>query len=545
MEGSSGSAGGSSSSAGKSLDDDNGNDNDDGDKESNKAVDTSIVDESASEDEDEVEEGEAQAESEAEEVTLRKAIAMSLAPITSIVETKRKEEEEEEEEEGLPARMTISTTSTISTSASVSVSVSPPAGSAGASGTRPRSARSAAAVGRLISYADDHVNRHASEEDFDFGGFSSTSTSTSATASRGAAKRAASPSPTSATEPSSKSKNKKTKTKTKTKRKKASHEDSDFESEDEDDKDDEEEDGEEEEGGGRVVASKSKSSNITSTSTSTSVNTSSSTIASDTTKDAAKKAKDRLGSTHVVQEWYDSDVEEDIRRAQLKAGMAIMPKSPLHQISWFRIVLDEAHMIKDRSTQTAKAVFNLVSMYKWCLSGTPLQNRVGELYSLVRFLRFDPHAYYVCNKKGCHCKSLHYRFRETGKMGYCADCNHTAMQHNCVFNKHILNPIKRYGYVDLGKRAMLKLKGEVLDEILLRRTKETRAADVQLPPRIVTVRKECLDKNEEDFYTAIYSQSKAQFGTYVQAGTVLNNYANIFEVLMRLRQAIDHPYVNT
>jgi len=293
------------------------------------------------------------------------------------------------------------------------------------------------------------------------------------------------------------------------------------------------------------VASKSKSSNITSTSTSTSVNTSSSTIASDTTKNAAKKAKDRLGSTHVVQEWYDSDVEEDIRRAQLKAGMAIMPKSPLHQISWFRIVLDEAHMIKDRSTQTAKAVFNLVSMYKWCLSGTPLQNRVGELYSLVRFLRFDPHAYYVCNKKGCHCKSLHYRFRETGKMGYCADCNHTAMQHNCVFNKHILNPIKRYGYVDLGKRAMLKLKGEVLDEILLRRTKETRAADVQLPPRIVTVRKECLDKNEEDFYTAIYSQSKAQFGTYVQAGTVLNNYANIFEVLMRLRQAIDHPYVNT
>ena len=30
---------------------------------------------------------------------------------------------------------------------------------------------------------------------------------------------------------------------------------------------------------------------------------------------------------------------------------------------------------------------------------------------------------------------------------------------------------------------------------------------------------------------------------YVQAGSVLNNYANIFEVLMRLRQAIDHPYL--
>jgi DNA repair protein RAD16 len=79
-------------------------------------------------------------------------------------------------------------------------------------------------------------------------------------------------------------------------------------------------------------------------------------------------------------------------------------------VSWFRVVLDEAHMIKDRSTSTAKAVFNLNSLNKWCLSGTPLQNRVGELYSLVRFLRVDPHAFYYCKRKDCTCKSLHYRF---------------------------------------------------------------------------------------------------------------------------------------
>jgi hypothetical protein len=65
-------------------------------------------------------------------------------------------------------------------------------------------------------------------------------------------------------------------------------------------------------------------------------------------------------------------------------------------LSWFRIILDEAHYIKTRSTSTAKAVFALTSLNKWCLSGTPLQNRVGELYSLVRFLRMDPHAFYFC-----------------------------------------------------------------------------------------------------------------------------------------------------
>ena len=58
--------------------------------------------------------------------------------------------------------------------------------------------------------------------------------------------------------------------------------------------------------------------------------------------------------------------------------------------------LDEAHNIKERATNTAKACFELESNYKWCLSGTPLQNRVGELYSLVRFLGGDPFSYYFC-----------------------------------------------------------------------------------------------------------------------------------------------------
>lgn len=77
------------------------------------------------------------------------------------------------------------------------------------------------------------------------------------------------------------------------------------------------------------------------------------------------------------------------------------------------------------------------------------------------------------------------------------------MLHFCHFNKTVLNPIKRSGYIGEGRIAMLTLKNQILDEVLLRRTKTTRADDIQLPPRIVRVAAGRLDEREEDFYQAL------------------------------------------
>ncbi|KAK9828076.1 hypothetical protein WJX81_000538 [Elliptochloris bilobata] len=223
--------------------------------------------------------------------------------------------------------------------------------------------------------------------------------------------------------------------------------------------------------------------------------------------------------------------------------------SVLHNVKWRRVVLDEAHSIKDRRCSTARSVFALDAKYKWALSGTPLQNRVGELYSLVRFLRIYPYAFYFCNSgrskhaagKPCDCRSLDHPFKRNRRQ--CDHCGHSPLHHFCWWNKFIANPIKKFGYVGKGKTAMSLLKNEIMDKILLRRTKLQCADVLALPPRTVTLRKDRFDASEQDFYEALYTQSQAQFGEYIQAGTVLNNYAHVFELLIRLRQAVDHPYL--
>ena len=90
---------------------------------------------------------------------------------------------------------------------------------------------------------------------------------------------------------------------------------------------------------------------------------------------------------------------------------------------------------------------------------------------------------------------------------------------------------------------MFLLKNEVLDKALLRRTKETKAADMELPPRLVRIVPVRLHPVEEDFYSALYTQTKSSFDDYVDSGTLLNNYAHIFDLLIRMRQSVDHPYL--
>ncbi|XP_047947799.1 helicase-like transcription factor CHR28 isoform X1 [Salvia hispanica] len=175
---------------------------------------------------------------------------------------------------------------------------------------------------------------------------------------------------------------------------------------------------------------------------------------------------------------------------------------PLAQVGWFRVVLDEAQSIKNHRTQAARACWGLRAKRRWCLSGTPIQNAIDDLYSYFRFLRHEPYA---------------------------------VFRNFCEQLKVPVNKNPRNGYKKL--QAVLKT-------IMLRRTKGTLLDGepiIDLPPKTIELKKVEFSKDERDFYCRLEADSRAQFAEYQAAGTVKQNYVNILLMLLRLRQACDHP----
>ncbi|MED6149722.1 DNA repair protein rad5b [Stylosanthes scabra] len=180
-------------------------------------------------------------------------------------------------------------------------------------------------------------------------------------------------------------------------------------------------------------------------------------------------------------------------------------RSIYHRVQWYRVVLDEAHTIKAHKSQGAMAAFALTSHCCWCLTGTPLQNSLEDLYSLLCFLRVEP----WCNW--------------------------------AWWSKLIQRPYEN------NDPTALKLVKAILKTMMLRRTKETKdkhGRPILLLPPVDTHFIECEQSGSEcDFYEALFTRSKIQFDHYVAQGKVLHNYANILDLLLQLRRCCNHPFL--
>ena len=65
-------------------------------------------------------------------------------------------------------------------------------------------------------------------------------------------------------------------------------------------------------------------------------------------------------------------------------------KSPLQDVNWLRVVLDEAHLIKNPNARMTRAAVSLQAERRWAVTGTPIQNGVKDLLSLMMFLKLQP-----------------------------------------------------------------------------------------------------------------------------------------------------------
>ncbi|WVF69696.1 hypothetical protein IAT40_004475 [Kwoniella sp. CBS 6097] len=220
------------------------------------------------------------------------------------------------------------------------------------------------------------------------------------------------------------------------------------------------------------------------------------------------------GDTSLNSRATKPEVEAEIKAMEVAALMKMSKKSkgrpkvagtetsPLQAIDWFRIVLDEAHYIKTASTVASQAACALEADRRVALSGTPIQNKIEDVWALFKFLRLSP----VDDKD--------------------------------VFTQYIASPCK-YGE-QLGV-ARLQL---VMRCCTLRRTKDSTAEDgsriLNLPPRKEIQLWLELREDERKVYDERASAAKDRVGELKAKNELGKNYANMLQEVLRLRQICNH-----
>ncbi len=161
--------------------------------------------------------------------------------------------------------------------------------------------------------------------------------------------------------------------------------------------------------------------------------------------------------------------------------------------SWDTVVLDEAQAIKNPQSQVAQAAYSLNGRFRLAMTGTPVENRLDDLWSQFRFL------------------------------------NPGLLGSREAFQDHFVSPIHRGdSEAAAGLRSRIK-------PFLLRRLK--REVAPELPPRTEILLHCELTSQERDVYDALLAASRDEVIRHLQEG---GSVIAALELLLRLRQACCH-----
>ncbi|KAK9782851.1 putative SNF2 family N-terminal domain-containing protein [Seiridium cardinale] len=194
-------------------------------------------------------------------------------------------------------------------------------------------------------------------------------------------------------------------------------------------------------------------------------------------------------------------------RAEFSPWKNTKAKNLILATRFHRIILDEAHNIKNDKSKTAQACWAIRATYRLCMTGTPMMNNVRELFSLIRFLRISPYDVW---------SEFHDAFDKPLKKA--------AWEHG-----HALRSLQAF-----------------LAGVLLQRTPTSQLDGKQvlnLPPLESSVAETKFNDDQRDFYNHLEHKMRLRFNKYMKAGTVMKNYTFILVLILRLRQCCCHPYL--
>lgn len=178
----------------------------------------------------------------------------------------------------------------------------------------------------------------------------------------------------------------------------------------------------------------------------------------------------------------------------------------IYGVEFDRIILDEAHTIKNRTTQTAMSCFDLRGKRRWALTGTPVVNRLEDLFSLIKFIQIEPWDNFT------------------------------------FWRAFVTDRFERAA----TRESALRTVQAIVAPVCLRRAKNmldpvTGTQLVELPEKVVEIRRVPFSFVEQEFYTYLYSRVRQSVENSVVDGVIGTGYTVILALLLRLRQACCHP----
>ncbi len=167
---------------------------------------------------------------------------------------------------------------------------------------------------------------------------------------------------------------------------------------------------------------------------------------------------------------------------------------------WNAVILDEAQMIKNPTTKQSRLVRSLKSVHRIALTGTPMENRLQELWSISDFLN-------------------------PGYLG-----NRTS------FNQQFIRPIEKE-----GKRERVEVLKRLIQPFLLRRSKQQTSIVEELPEKTETKIHCQLTKEQASLYQMVVDQIREK----LQSTTGMERRGTILGGITKLKQVCNHPSLLT